>query len=69
VLGRRFDTDCGHVVPYLNVESMATRVGQLLESRDLREHFGQRAAEKVRERHDVSIAAHKILNIITRFLT
>jgi glycosyltransferase involved in cell wall biosynthesis len=63
------EDDCGYVVPYLDVESMAARVEQLLASRELRERFGRQAADKVRERHDVSVGAPKILSIITRFLT
>jgi glycosyltransferase involved in cell wall biosynthesis len=62
------EDDCGYIVPYLDVESMAARVIQLLASRKLRERFGRRAAEKVRERHDVSVAAPRILEIITQFL-
>lgn len=62
------EDDCGYVVPYLDIESMAHRVVQLLDSVELRRRFGQRAADKVRQRHDVSIAAPKILSIIERFL-
>jgi len=62
------EDDCGYVVPYLDVESMADRVKQLLDSIELRKRFGQQAAEKVRQRHDVSIAAPKILSVIRRFL-
>jgi glycosyltransferase involved in cell wall biosynthesis len=62
------EDDCGYVVPYLDVESMAHRVEQLLDSVELRQRFGREAAKKVRQRHDVSIAAPKILRIIDQFL-
>jgi glycosyltransferase involved in cell wall biosynthesis len=63
------EDDCGYVVPYLDVESMAHRVEQLLGSVELRQRFGRQAADKVRRRHDVSIAAPKILSIIKQFLS
>lgn len=62
------ENDCGYVVPYLDVETMAARVQDLLSSAELRQQFRRRASEKVRERHDVSIGAAKILQIIKRFL-
>jgi glycosyltransferase involved in cell wall biosynthesis len=62
------EDDCGYVVPYLDVESMANRVEQLLGSVELRQRFGRQAADKVRQRHDVLIAAPKILSIIKQFL-
>jgi glycosyltransferase involved in cell wall biosynthesis len=62
------EDDCGYVVPYLDVESMAHKVEHLLGSVELRQRFGQQAADKVRRRHDVSIAAPKILSIIHQFL-
>lgn len=60
--------DCGFVVPYLNVEVMADCVLRLLESDELRRACGARAAEKVRVRHDVSVAAPKILEILHRLM-
>jgi hypothetical protein len=47
---------------------MAHKVEHLLGSVELRQRFGQQAADKVRRRHDVSIAAPKILSIIHQFL-
>jgi glycosyltransferase involved in cell wall biosynthesis len=62
------EDDCGYVVPYLDVKSMARSVKQLLDSVELRQRFGQQAANKVRQRHDVSIAAPRILSIIRQLL-
>jgi glycosyltransferase involved in cell wall biosynthesis len=62
------ENDAGFVVPYLNVDTMAEKVVALLTNKDLREKLGRKAAKKVRERHDISIAAPKILKIINRFL-
>jgi glycosyltransferase involved in cell wall biosynthesis len=62
------EDDCGYVVPYLDVESMSHRVEELLNSVELRRRFGHRAEEKVRQRHDVSVAASKILSIIRQLL-
>jgi len=58
------EDDCGFVVPYLDVDAMASRTLSLLESAELRRRCGARAADKVNARHDVSIAAPKILKII-----
>ncbi len=62
------EDDCGFVVPYLDLESMADRVIDLLNSPELRQRLGQRAATKVYERHDVTKVAPQILGIIERFL-
>jgi glycosyltransferase involved in cell wall biosynthesis len=62
------EDDCGYVIPYLDVELMAVRVNELLASKEVRDRFGRRAVEKVLQRHDVTVAAPKILNIINRFL-
>jgi glycosyltransferase involved in cell wall biosynthesis len=61
------ENDGGFVVPYLDTETMADRVMDLLNSVELRQRLGQRAAEKVREQFDINWAAPKILGIIERF--
>jgi len=60
------ENDCGFVVPYLDVELMALRTVELFRSRDLLERMGCRASRKVKERHDVSVAAPRIVEIIER---
>ncbi|MDQ3814798.1 MAG: glycosyltransferase family 4 protein, partial [Armatimonadota bacterium] len=62
------EDDCGFIVPYLDIENMASKVEELLKSEELRCRLGQRAAQKVRERHDVLIAAPRILNMIRRYI-
>lgn len=67
--GREFvEEDAGCVVPYLDIGAMADCVLKLLGTDDLRIRFGQRAQEKVRERHDIGVSAPKILQIIERML-
>ena len=61
------EDDCGFVVPYLDIETMAIKVAKLLESVELRQRFGERATQKVRERHDVNVVAPKILSIINMY--
>jgi glycosyltransferase involved in cell wall biosynthesis len=61
------EEDCGFVVPYLDIETMAAKIHLLLESAELARAFGNRAAQKVRERHDISIAAPQINAIIQQF--
>jgi glycosyltransferase involved in cell wall biosynthesis len=61
------EEDCGFVVPYLEMETLADRAVALLEQPDLRRMLGGRAKEKVRQRCDISLVAPKILNVIERF--
>ena len=63
------EEDCGFVVPYLDLEAMAERVSELLSSTELRGRMGERAASKVRERHDLEDTAPQILRIIRGFLS
>jgi len=67
--GREFvEDDCGFVVPYLEVEVMAERTLELLASDELRHRMGERAKAKVRGRHDVTVAAPRVLDVIRRLL-
>lgn len=61
------EDDCGFVIPYLDIETTASKIHLLWESPELRQQFGQRAAQKVRERHDISAAASQLTEIIQRF--
>jgi glycosyltransferase involved in cell wall biosynthesis len=62
------ENDCGFVVPYLDIETMAIKVVTLLSSPELGQSLGQRAKEKVQKRHDINVTAPKILKIIKEFL-
>jgi glycosyltransferase involved in cell wall biosynthesis len=62
------EDDAGFVVPYLDIESMAAKVYLLYESPELRAALGQRAAQKVKENHDIFASASQILHIIQKFL-
>lgn len=61
------EDDCGFVVPYLDVEAMSTKVIEILQSDGLAERLGARAAQKLKERHDLDVVAPKLLQIIKRF--
>jgi glycosyltransferase involved in cell wall biosynthesis len=62
------EEDCGFVVPYIDVEAMAAKAEILLASPDLRRRLGEAAKRKVRERHDLSVAAPKMLAVIEGLL-
>jgi glycosyltransferase involved in cell wall biosynthesis len=62
------EDDCGFVVPFLDIETMADKVSLLLKSEKLRDNLGKRAAQKVYKRHDIKMTAPKIHKIIERFL-
>jgi glycosyltransferase involved in cell wall biosynthesis len=61
------EDDCGYVVPYLDVEAMATKIVAMLTLPERRARLGQRAQQKVAERHAVEIVAPKIFHIIQQF--
>jgi glycosyltransferase involved in cell wall biosynthesis len=60
------ENDCGFVVPYLDIAAMADRVVSLLDAPERLSAFGLTARQKVLERHDISKAAPRILQIIER---
>ena len=62
------ESDAGFIVPYLDIHLMAEKIITLAEDKELRNKLGYRAAQKVQERHDITVAAPKILKIIERFL-
>lgn len=62
------ETDCGAVLPYQDVEAMASAILRLKQDDNLRRAQGQCAAEKVRRRHDIESAAPKIVEIIERMI-
>jgi glycosyltransferase involved in cell wall biosynthesis len=57
------ERDCGFVMPYLDMDAMAEKVVVLLESPELRNEMGRRAANKTHERHDISVVAPRILRV------
>jgi glycosyltransferase involved in cell wall biosynthesis len=60
--------DCGYAVSYLDLESMARKTMELLQSESLRRSLGERAAQKVREHHTVEAVGPQIRDVIERFL-
>lgn len=62
------ENDCGIVTPYLDMPAMARAICSLVDDEGLRLRLGKHAAEKVRQRHDINVAAPKILSIIRSLL-
>ena len=60
------EEDCGFVVPYLDIMTMAERVVSLLQSPDQGASMGAIARRKVLERHDINCTAPRIMEIIER---
>jgi glycosyltransferase involved in cell wall biosynthesis len=60
------ERDCGMVVPYLDLEAMASAILRYQADPEFRLRCGRAAQNKVRERHDVAIAAPQILEIMRR---
>jgi len=61
------ESDAGFVVPYLDINLMAEKIIILAKNKELRKELGDRAAQKVQKRHDISVAAPKILRILEKF--
>ena len=57
------EDDAGFVVPYLDIDAMASNVIELIKDEKLRKQLGERAAQKVKERHEISVASPKICEI------
>ncbi len=60
------DSDCGVVVPYLNIQAAADAVVSLHNSPQLRYDLGFRGYIKVRESHSIQHQAHQITDLIRR---
>ncbi len=62
--GEFVEQDAGLVTPYLDVPAMAEQVVRLFKEPALRRKLGARAAQKVRERHELGASAGRIVNLI-----
>lgn len=60
------ENDCGFVVPYLDISTMADKVIYLLNKPSLREQMGERAIQKVKDNHNHNVVGHQILEVIGR---
>jgi glycosyltransferase involved in cell wall biosynthesis len=61
------EEDCGYVVPYLDLDSFAAKILELSSDRVKGNNFGENASRKVRARHDIEVAAPRVVEIIERF--
>jgi glycosyltransferase involved in cell wall biosynthesis len=62
------EDDCGFVLPYQDLDAMASAVLKLRELPALRQAQGLRAAEKVRFKYDIDVVAPKIVAIVERLI-
>jgi glycosyltransferase involved in cell wall biosynthesis len=62
------EADAGRIVPYLDLAAFASALMELLDDPALAARMGRRAAEKVRARHDVSVAAPQVMECIDRLI-
>jgi glycosyltransferase involved in cell wall biosynthesis len=58
------EDDAGIVVPYMDIDAMATAVISLAKNSSLRRKLGETAQTKVLERHDIGIGGHRIVSFI-----
>ena len=59
---------CGFVVPYLDIDAAASAILALMADRELRLRMGARFAEVVRSRHDVTVNAPLIHEVIRQLV-
>jgi glycosyltransferase involved in cell wall biosynthesis len=62
------EDDAGIIVPYMDLQAFARATVLLLEDEALRVKLGQTGGQKVRARHDVSVATPRILSCIDRLV-
>jgi len=60
--------DCGYVVPYLDIQAMASKVVDLLRSVELRHELGRNALHKVRAQCDLRVAGPQLMRVIEKFV-
>jgi glycosyltransferase involved in cell wall biosynthesis len=63
------EQDCGAIVPYLDIEVAAKTIIQLYKNPSMTKTLGAAAGKKVRERHDIKVAAPRMLAIIEKYLS
>jgi glycosyltransferase involved in cell wall biosynthesis len=63
------EDDCGYTVPYLDIDEAAEKIIYLYENPAVKNSLGARAAQKARERHDIEIAAPRVLKLIEKYLS
>ncbi|MBA2626442.1 MAG: glycosyltransferase family 4 protein [Gemmatimonadales bacterium] len=63
------ESDCGFVVPYLDVHSMAGRIVELIAAPALRASLGRTGKAKAIARHDVTVLAPQIVSQIRLLLS
>jgi glycosyltransferase involved in cell wall biosynthesis len=62
------ETDCGFVVPYLDVVTMADKISYLIDNPTIINQLGQAAKQKVLTRHPTASNIDKALAIINRLI-
>lgn len=60
------ESDCGFIVPYLDLTAMAERTMFLLDSAEVRLRMGTAGLRKVAERHDISRTGPRVMEILER---
>jgi glycosyltransferase involved in cell wall biosynthesis len=60
--------DAGYVVPFEDTKAMAEKLIALCFNREERVRRGAIACQRVRARHDISVAGQEILRLLTSFV-
>ena len=58
------EEDAGFVVPYLDEVAMSHRIIELINNQELRLQMGQKAKQKVLERHPTEKSVEKVMRIV-----
>ena len=62
------EEDAGFIVPYFDLETMSNRIIELVDDQLLRQRFGQKAKQKVLERHQTESSVQHIIDTITKLM-
>jgi glycosyltransferase involved in cell wall biosynthesis len=62
------ERDCGFTVPYLDIVEAAEKIVFLFQNPAVKNSLGAAAAKKVREKHDIAVAAPQLLKTIEKYL-
>ena len=62
------EEDAGFVVPYFDLEAMTNKIIELIDSPSLRQKLGQKAKQKVLERHQTESSVQHIIDTITKLM-
>jgi glycosyltransferase involved in cell wall biosynthesis len=63
------EDDAGFVIPYMDIEYMASRIHLLYKDKNLKKKLGDKAREKYLKKFNPELSFKQIINCINNFIT